>query len=86
MTPSLEGWSAKTKETPSPDEVKTGPAGHQPSKLKLGELIILMGKRISEIVLGYMLYFLEHLRARINFSQLHREKLCEKKSTCFSVM
>ena len=29
MIPSLEGWPTKTKEAPSPHEVKTDPAGHQ---------------------------------------------------------
>ena len=34
MIPSLEGWPTKAKEAPSPHEVKTGPAGHQPSNSK----------------------------------------------------
>ena len=31
MTPSLERSPTKAKEAPFPHEVKTGPAGHQPS-------------------------------------------------------
>ena len=44
-SPSLEGWSTKTKEVPSPHEVRLAPLD-----TKLEELITLMGKRISEIV------------------------------------
>ena len=33
VTLSLEGWPTKAKEVASLDEVKTGPAGHQPSIL-----------------------------------------------------
>ena len=39
---------------------------------------MLMGKRISEIVLRYLLCFFKHLKAQIKFSELHREKLFEK--------
>ena len=31
VTPSLEGWSSKAREEPSPHEVRHGPTGHQPS-------------------------------------------------------
>ena len=80
MIPSLEVWSTKAEEAPSPHEVKLAPLNTNPVyKWKLGELIILMRKTISEIVLWYLLYFLKHLRARINFSELHHEELCEKK-------
>ena len=33
MKPSLEWWPTKAKEAPSPHEVKSGPAGHQPTIL-----------------------------------------------------
>ena len=49
MTPSLEGWSTKAEEAPSPHEVRLAPVDTNPVFQSLNELDCLPLLKVSDI-------------------------------------
>ena len=83
MTPSLEGWSTKAKEAPSPHKVRWPP--WTPTQyMKISRTNHLNGKKNLIYCVVIFALFFETSQGSNQLFQICIEKNCVKKFTCFS--